>query len=79
MFAGCLTCRQLGTKCATCREKAGERSVVVTAFNGRFRQHTFDVPEDESHDVSVYLRGQSDAVMQELRQAVSSFRYDFIM
>ena len=69
----------MGRKCATCREKVGDQSDDVTAFNGRFRQHAFDVPEDESHDVSVYLRGQNNAVVQELRQAVGSFRYDFIM
>ena len=74
MFSGCLTCRQLGNKCATCREKAGDQSDDITAFNGKFRQHNFDVPHDQSHDVSVYLRGQNDAVVQELRQAVSSFR-----
>jgi len=68
-----MTCRQLGCKCASCREKAGND---LTAFNGKFRQHSFNLPDDECRDISVYLRSQNQAIIEELDRAVNNHRYD---
>jgi len=70
-----MTCRQLGRKCASCRDKAGHD---LTAFGGKFRQHSFDLPDDDCHDVSMYLRGQNQAIIEELRRAVDNHRYVYL-
>ena len=70
-----MTCRQLGRKCASCCEKAGHD---LTAFGGKFRQHTFDLPNDDCHDVSMYLRGQNQQIIQELRRTVDNHQYVYL-
>ena len=69
----------MGYKCAACREKAGEEHGDVTALNGKFRQHTFELPDQECHDVSMYLRGQNQMIIEELRRAVDNHRYDYFV